>query len=36
MQWLIAHMWTALAATGVLGLLLGWAVRGLRLPWKAP
>ena len=34
MQWLIAHMWTALAATGVLGLLLGWAVRGLRLRSK--
>ena len=27
-------MWTALAATGVLGLLLGWAVRGLRLRGK--
>ena len=34
MQWLIAHMWTALAATGVLGLLFGWAVRGLRLRGK--
>ena len=31
MQWLIAHMWMALAATGVLGLLFGWALRGLRL-----
>ena len=31
MQWLIAHMWMALAATSFLGLLLGWSVRGLRL-----
>ena len=34
MQWLMAHMWTALAATGVLGLLFGWAVRGLGLRGK--
>ena len=31
MQWLMAHMWTALLAAAVLGLLFGWAVRGLRL-----
>lgn len=30
----MAHMWTALAATGVLGLLFGWAVRGLGLRGK--
>ena len=31
MQWLMAHMWMALAAMSALGLLFGWSVRGLRL-----
>lgn len=34
MQWLMVHMWTALAAAGALGLLFGWSSRGLGLRAK--
>lgn len=34
MTWLLAHMWIALAATGVVTLLLGWSIRGMMLSGK--
>jgi predicted flap endonuclease-1-like 5' DNA nuclease len=34
MQWLIANMWMALAAAGVLGLLFGFSIRGLMVGGK--
>ncbi|MBK8198603.1 MAG: hypothetical protein IPK75_09550 [Acidobacteria bacterium] len=34
MTWLLAHMWIALAATGVVTLLLGWSIRGMLLSGK--
>lgn len=35
MFWLVTHMWLALGAAALFGLLLGWAVRGLLLNGKA-
>ena len=34
MTWLMTHMWIALAATGVVTLLLGWSIRGMMLSGK--
>jgi len=34
MTWLLTHMWIALAATGVVTLILGWSVRGMMLSGK--
>ena len=34
MSWLLTHMWMALAAVGLFGLLLGWSVRGILLVGK--
>jgi predicted flap endonuclease-1-like 5' DNA nuclease len=31
MAWLMTHMWMALAATGLVTLILGWSVRGMML-----
>ncbi|MEQ9505831.1 MAG: hypothetical protein RLO80_06135 [Hyphomonas sp.] len=31
MAWLMTHMWIALAATGLVTLILGWSVRGMML-----
>lgn len=35
MAWLIAHMWAVLAGSAFLGLLFGWAFRGIMLKGKA-
>lgn len=34
MAWLMTHMWIALAATGLVTLILGWSVRGMMLSGK--
>ena len=34
MTWLLTHMWIALAATGVVTLILGWSIRGMMLSGK--
>ena len=34
MSWLLAHMWMALAAVGLFGLLFGWSIRGILLVGK--
>jgi predicted flap endonuclease-1-like 5' DNA nuclease len=34
MTWLMTHMWIALAATGLVTLLLGWSIRGMLLSGK--
>lgn len=34
MAWLLAHMWMALAAVGLFGLLFGWAIRGILVVGK--
>ena len=34
MTWLVTHMWIALAATGLVTLVLGWSVRGMLLSGK--
>lgn len=34
MTWLLAHMWIALAATGLVTLILGWSIRGMLLSGK--
>ncbi len=35
MAWLVAHMWAVLAGSALLGLLFGWAFRGIMLKGKA-
>lgn len=34
MEWLLAHMWMALAGVGLFGILFGWAVRGIMVMGK--
>ena len=34
MAWLLAHMWMALAAVGLFGLIFGWAIRGILVVGK--
>ncbi len=34
MEWLLTHMWMALAGVGLFGILLGWAVRGIMVMGK--
>ena len=34
MSWLLTHMWMALAAVGLFGLLFGWSIRGILLVGK--
>lgn len=34
MEWLLTHMWMALAGVGLFGILLGWAVRGIMVMSK--
>lgn len=34
MEWLVTHMWIALGAMGLFGILFGWAVRGIMVMGK--